>query len=128
KGLGVSYPVPLYVIDLLPEQNLVVVGTVEQTTSPGLECSRMNWVAIEEPLTPLRTTAQIRYRHQPVPCEVLPLGNGRFRVVFDDPVSSVTPGQAVVFYDDDSVLGGGWIDHRLLPQDVTEQTASGSVI
>lgn len=113
KGLGISTPLPMYVVDLLPEENLVVVGTADQTTSPGLECSRMNWVAIPEPHTPINTTAQIRYRHQPVPCQVLPLGGGRFQVNFTDPVRSVTPGQAVVFYDGESVLGGGWIDKRL---------------
>jgi len=113
KGLGITSAVPLYVIDILAEENLVVVGPAEQTTSPGLVCSRMNWVAIEEPTAELRTTAQIRYRHRPAACTVRPLGAGRFQVEFDDPQRSITPGQAVVFYDGESVLGGGWIDQRL---------------
>ena len=113
KGLGITSAVPFYVVDILAEENLVVVGPAEQTTSPGLICSRMNWVAIEEPAAPLRTTAQIRYRHAPAACEVVPLGGGRFQVNFNVPQRSVTPGQAVVFYDGESVLGGGWIDSRL---------------
>lgn len=112
KGLGISSPLPLYVIDILPEQNLVVVGTAEQTTSAGLTFSRTNWVAIEKPTQPIRAAAQIRYRHRPVPCEVVPLGGDSFRVIFDEPVRSVTPGQAVVLYEGESVLGGGWIDVR----------------
>jgi tRNA-specific 2-thiouridylase len=112
KGLNISHPVPLYVLDILPDENLVVVGTVEQTTSPALTCSRTNWVAIEKPTAPLRATAQIRYRHQPAPCEIIHQDNDSFRVVFDEPQRSITPGQAVVFYEGDSVLGGGWIDSR----------------
>ncbi len=112
KGLNISHPVPLYVLDILPEQNLVVVGTAEQTTSPGLVCGRTNWIAIEKPTAPLRTTAQIRYRHTPATCEIVPVGKDRFEVKFDEPQRSVTPGQAVVFYEGDSVLGGGWIEQR----------------
>lgn len=113
KGMGLTSPVPLYVVDILPEENLVVVGSAEQTFSPGLRCSRMNWVAIPEPGETIRCAAQIRYRHQPAACEVVPLGDGTFQVNFDDPQRSITPGQAVVLYDGESVLGGGWIDSRL---------------
>lgn len=112
KGLGISSPEPLYVVDILPTENLVVVGPANQTTSPGLYCSRTNWVAIEKPTTPIRAQAQIRYRHTPVDCEIIPHGNDKFHVKFDTPVRSITPGQAVVFYEGDSVLGGGWIDKR----------------
>lgn len=113
KGLGITTPAPYYVIDILPEENLVVVGPAEQTTSPGLICSRMNWVAIEKPTAPFRTSAQIRYRHHPASCELIPLEDGRYQVNFDEPQRSVTPGQAVVFYNKESVQGGGWIDERL---------------
>jgi tRNA-specific 2-thiouridylase len=113
KGVGVTSPVPLYVLDILAEENLVVVGPAEQTTNPGLLCSRTNWVAIEKPTAPLRATAQIRYRHQPAPCEIIPLANDQFQVNFDEPQRSITPGQAVVFYEGESVLGGGWIDKRV---------------
>lgn len=112
KGIGLSSPVPLYVIDILPAENLVIVGTADQTTSPALYCSRTNWIAIEKPTERIRAAAQIRYRHQPAPCEIIPLGDDKFEVRFDDPQRSVTPGQAVVFYEGESVLGGGWIDSR----------------
>ncbi len=112
KGIGLSSPLPLYVIDILPTENLVVVGTADQTTSPALYCSRTNWIAIEKPEVPVRAAAQIRYRHQPAACEIIPLGDDKFEVRFDEPQRSVAPGQAVVFYDGDSVLGGGWIDSR----------------
>lgn len=112
KGLGVSHAVPLYVVDILPQENLVVVGTANETSSPALYCSRTNWVAIAAPTQPLRATAQIRYRHTPAPCLITPLGGDRFHVEFDSPQRSITPGQAVVFYEGESVLGGGWIDSR----------------
>ncbi len=113
KGLGISSALPMYVIDILPEENLVVVGPAEQTTSGGLMASRMNWVAVEEPQVAIRAAAQIRYRHAPAACEIQPRGEGRFEVIFDEPQRSITPGQAVVFYDGERVLGGGWIDKRI---------------
>lgn len=109
RGLGISSPVPLYVVDILPEENLVVVGRAEQTLSDGLVCDRTNWVAIEEPSEPIEAEAQIRYRHPPAPALVTPLGEGRFEVRFRQPQRAVAPGQAVVFYRGDTVLGGGWI-------------------
>lgn len=109
RGLNVSSAVPLYVIDLLPEENLVVVGPAEQTLNSGLLCDRMNWIAIEPPTRPLEATAQIRYRHQPASCTIVPKNDGSCEVRFAEPQRSVTRGQAVVFYDGPSVLGGGWI-------------------
>ena len=64
----------------------------------------------DEPAEPLRVTAQIRHRHRPAPRTVRSLGGGRAEIVFDTPQIAVTPGQAVVFYQDDVVVGGGWID------------------
>lgn len=109
RGLGIAHPEPLYVIDLLPEEDLVVVGTADETLSSSLTCDRMNWVAMPEPEAPFRCGAQIRYRHSPASAQVFPQANGTYEVSFDQPQRSVTPGQAVVFYDGDCVLGGGWI-------------------
>lgn len=109
RGLSIASTAPLYVIDLLPEENLVVVGTADESLSPGLICDGMNWIATAEPAAPFRAAARIRYRHEPVPSTVTPLRGGRWHVAFDIPQRAVAPGQAVVFYDGPSVVGGGWI-------------------
>jgi tRNA-specific 2-thiouridylase len=112
RGLGISNEQPLYVIDLLADENLVVVGTADQTLSDSLACDRTNWVAIEKPTAPIEATAQIRYRHTPAPCTITPAAGSQFHVRFHQPQRSITPGQAVVFYEGASVLGGGWIVSR----------------
>ena len=112
KGLGLAGSptgAPLYVIALSPADHQVVVGprtSLERTT---LTASGVNWVA-PEPSTPIRATVQIRHRHQAASAALRSIGDSRAEVVFDAPQIAVTPGQAVVFYDGDAVLGGGWID------------------
>jgi tRNA-specific 2-thiouridylase len=111
KGLGLAAPTaqPMYVLALRAADQQVVVGpksSLEQTT---LTASGVNWIA-EEPCGPLRVDAQIRHRHQAAPAFVRSIGDRRAEVVFDTPQLAITPGQAVVFYDGDSVVGGGWID------------------
>jgi tRNA-specific 2-thiouridylase len=70
----------------------------------------VNWIAGEAPAAGTRVTAQIRYRHREAPASIAPSGPGTVAVTFDEPQTAVAPGQAVVFYEGDSVLGGGWID------------------
>ena len=111
KGLGLSSSAgaPMYVLALRPANQQVIVGpkaSLEQTT---LTASAVNWI-IEEPAGALRVAAQIRHRHQAAPAAVRSLGEGRADVVFDAPQLAISPGQAVVFYDGDAVVGGGWID------------------
>lgn len=111
KGLGLSSPtgVPMYVLALRPADQQVIVGpkaSLEQTT---LTASGVNWM-VEEPAGALRVAAQIRHHHQAAPAAVRSLGDGRADVVFDAPQLAISPGQAVVFYDGDAVVGGGWID------------------
>jgi tRNA-specific 2-thiouridylase len=111
KGLGLSSSagVPMYVLALRPLDQQVVVGpkaSLEQTT---LTASGVNWM-IEEPVGDLRLASQIRHHHQAAPATVRSLGEGRADVVFDAPQLAISPGQAVVFYDGDAVVGGGWID------------------
>jgi tRNA-specific 2-thiouridylase len=100
---------PLYVLQLRPADRQVVVGprtALERTT---LMASGVNWIA-QEPTSPIRAGAQIRHRHQAAPATIRSLGEARAEAVFDAPQIAITPGQAVVFYDGDTVLGGGWID------------------
>ncbi len=112
KGLGIAAPKPLYVVKLDPVMNLVVVG--DRNSGGRLECtvSRVNWVSITKPQTPIRGEVQIRYRSQPVTATIIPLESDRIRIVFEEPQFGVTPGQAAVWYDGEILLGGGVIERN----------------
>ena len=75
-----------------------------------LTASGVNWIAIDAPVAAVRVAAQIRHRHRPGAGSVRALPDGRAEMTFDEPQSAITPGQAVVFYSGDVVVGGGWID------------------
>jgi tRNA-specific 2-thiouridylase len=111
KGLGLPSPngAPMYVLALRPADQQVVVGPKASLEQARLTASGVNWI-VEEPVGTLRVAAQIRHRHTAAPASVRSLGDGRAEVVFDAAQVAVTPGQAVVFYEGDSVVGGGWID------------------
>jgi len=111
KGLGLSSPTgtPLYVLSLRPTAQQVVVGPKTSLERTRLTASGVNWI-VAEPSGTLRAAAQIRHHHQAAPAAVRSLGEGRAEVVFDAPQLAISPGQAVVFYDGDAVIGGGWID------------------
>ena len=112
KGLGLtSSPTgaPVYVVALRPSDRQVVVGPKTSLERTTLTASGVNWI-IEPPRGPRRVTAQIRHRHDAGPATVRSLPDARADVRFDAPQLAITPGQAVVFYYDDLVLGGGWID------------------
>ena len=109
KGLGVATGSPLYVIQINGEKKQVTVGANDDLLSRTLIAHKMNWIAIEALSGPIRVQAKIRHRHEPAPAVVEDAGNGEARVTFDDPQRAITPGQAVVFYDGDIVVGGGWI-------------------
>jgi tRNA-uridine 2-sulfurtransferase len=110
KGLGLSSSEPLYVLALHADRQEVVVGPRDQLDRRGLTASQVNWTAGQVPAAPWRLTAQIRHRHAPAAAVVTPLDEGRAAVEFDLPQRAITPGQAVVFYEGDEVVGGGWID------------------
>jgi tRNA-uridine 2-sulfurtransferase len=110
KGLGLAAGVPLYVVEIDAGQAAVTVGPREDLERTTLTASRVNWMSGEVPDAPVRAQARIRYRHREAPATIAPLGDDRVSIVFDQPQSAITPGQAVVFYDGDVVLGGGWID------------------
>jgi len=110
KGLGLSTGVPLYVVKIDPADNSVVVGGKNELGRGELTASGVNWIAGAPPPGPVRAAAQIRHRHREAPGLLTPHGTDRAEMVFDEMQTAVTPGQAVVFYDGDRVIGGGWID------------------
>jgi tRNA-specific 2-thiouridylase len=110
KGLGLSTGIPLYVVDIDAASAAVTVGPREDLERATLTASRVNWMSGDVPTAPIRAHARIRYRHTEALATIAPLDGDRVSVAFDEPQSAITPGQAVVFYDSDCVVGGGWID------------------
>jgi tRNA-specific 2-thiouridylase len=110
KGLGIATDRKRYVLEIVPETRTVVLGDKEELLASGLTASKVNWL-IDPPVEGrLSCIAKIRYRHAGVPAIVVAGDEGNARVEFSASQSAVTPGQAVVFYDGDRVLGGGWIE------------------
>jgi tRNA-specific 2-thiouridylase len=110
KGLGLASGEPLYVLAIDARDRTVTVGPREALDRRTCTASRVNWVDGEAPGGPLRVTAQIRYRHREAHACVRALERDRAGVEFDEPQAAIAPGQAVVFYDGDAVVGGGWIE------------------
>jgi tRNA-specific 2-thiouridylase len=86
-----------------------VVGTGDDLFSNTLHARRLNWIAFDNLRSPIRVQAKIRHRHEPAPATVARSADDEVLVTFDAPQRAITPGQAVVFYEDDLVVGGGWI-------------------
>jgi len=108
KGLGLSWPQPLYVVGIDTTNKQVIVGENQHLLRARFSLLQPNWL-ITTPAAPLDCACRIRYRHVEVPCRVIPETDGTVRVELREPQAGVTPGQAAVFYADDRVLGGGWI-------------------
>lgn len=113
RGLGIAHHEPLYVTAIDIGRNRIVVGTKQSVMRRGLVADRMNWIARDALKKPLRAMARIRYNHAKAKATVAPLGRDAVRVEFDEPQAAPTPGQAVVFYARDIVIGGGWIREAL---------------
>ncbi len=112
RGLGLSSHDPLFVIDIEPEQNAVIVGGREDLYNDELIASELNWVSIVAPSKPIRIEARLRHRHKEARAELTPLSEGKVRVKFVQPQMAITPGQTVVFYQGDIVLGAGTIEKK----------------
>ena len=110
KGLGIAAPEPLYVVDIDHDQNTIVVGSKEETYSDELTASGLNWISIDRLEKPIRVKAKIRYRHPDAEAEITSITEGAVRVKFAKPQMAIAPGQAVVFYNGDTVIGGGTIE------------------
>ena len=115
RGLGLTWPRPLYVIALDPERNTVFVGEVEDLSASSLQAIDVHWVSDSPPKDPIHVSVRTRYRMEEVEATVKPTGIGAAEVVFAQPIRAVAPGQATVFYRDDEVIGGGRIDRVLSP-------------
>jgi tRNA-specific 2-thiouridylase len=109
KGLGVAFGEPRFVVRIEPQTRRVVLGCRDELACRELTASQTNWQT-DPPTSPLCCTAQIRYRARPAAARVRCLEGDRLHVAFDEPQFGIAPGQAVVCYDGDRVLGGGWID------------------
>ncbi len=112
KGLGIAAAEPLYVTAIEPERNTVVVGTKEQTYGRELIATDLNWIMHPTPKESITVKARIRYRHPEAEATTTPLNNNDVYVKFAEPQMAITPGQAIVFYNGDVVIGGGIIKKK----------------
>ena len=109
KGLGVSSPSPLYVLNIDPATHRVTLGADEELATSTLHARDLNWISIAELTGPMRVRVKIRHRHEPAWATLEPARTDEVVATFDEPQRAVTPGQSAVFYDGDEVVGGGWI-------------------
>ena len=109
KGLGIALGAPVYVCAKDMQANTVTVGPEEQLFATTLIADNWNFFPFETLENPIRVYAKARYRHEPQPATVYPMEDGKAQVVFDSHQRAITPGQAVVLYDGDMVIGGGTI-------------------
>jgi tRNA-specific 2-thiouridylase len=100
----------LYVVGIDAGSQTVTVGPRESLERVSLRASNVNWIAGSPPAPGMRCTAQIRHRHREAAASIVPGPDRTAGVTFDEPQHAVAPGQAVVFYEGERVIGGGWID------------------
>lgn len=111
KGLGLTSPDPLYVLKIHPDSHQVTVGSSSDLMSTELNANRLNWISIPrvEDDESLRVSIKIRHRHNPAIATLRATGPDAIQAIFDEPQRAITPGQSAVFYQEDEVMGGGWI-------------------
>lgn len=109
KGLGIALGAPVFVTKLRPETNEVVLGSNEEVFGTTLLADRVNFMSIADLEGKMEVTAKIRYNHNGAPCTIEKVGDDKVFCQFHEPVRAITPGQAVVFYDENIVVGGGTI-------------------
>ena len=113
KGLGISAEEPLYVVAIDRGRNAIVVGSKEDVYRDELIAVDINWIAEQSPKLPLELKAKIRYRHREADAVITPISKREAHVKFSKPQMAITPGQAIVFYHKDTVVGGGTIEQTL---------------
>jgi tRNA-specific 2-thiouridylase len=104
---------PLYVIGIDREKNTIIVGGEEEVYGDTFVVESVNWIVPREMITFHQAQVKIRYNHPGSEADLSPKGEGELEVKFKSPQKAITPGQAAVFYDSDTVLGGGWIKEVL---------------
>lgn len=109
KGIGITGPEPLYVREICPKSGNVILGKKDDLFDIKAEVRDFNWISGEAPQTKLRCKAKIRYRQQEQWATAIPVNENTVHIVFDEPQRAITPGQAAVLYDGNTVLGGGTI-------------------
>ena len=109
RGLGVALGKPVYVKKIDPEKNTVTLAEERELYSDALTAAKFNWISGRAPEAEIRCRAKIRYRQKEEPAVAYPEADGTVKVKFDSPQRAITPGQAVVLYDGETVLGGGRI-------------------
>lgn len=112
KGLGISAKEPFYVTAIDREKNALIVGNKEDVYGNKLIASELNWIVIDKLSEPIMVTAKIRYRHEEAEARVTPSDGDQVDVEFKERQMAITPGQAIVFYDGDNVVGGGTIEKK----------------
>ena len=109
KGLGLALGYPAFVLEIRPETNEVVIGTYDESLTHTVRADHLNFMSVEDLTEPMRVFAKIRYNHKGAWCTVEKTGEDEITCRFDEPIRAATPGQAVVLYDGEYVLGGGTI-------------------
>lgn len=110
RGLGIATGERMYVVDIDPERNAIILGPEEAILKHDLIADDINLILYEKLAQPLEVMAQVRYNAKPSPAIITPLPDGKMHVHFENPQRAITPGQAVVFYKGDYLLGGGTIE------------------
>ena len=110
KGLAGGREEPFYVVDIDKKKNIITIGTREDVYTHSMQVSKVNWVSIQEPEKPFYARVKIRSQHPESLAYIYKVTEGKWRVDFLHPQWAITPGQAAVFYREDTVLGGGWIE------------------
>ena len=110
KGLGLSLKQPMFVVKKDIEKNRVILGFTEDLMSRSLIADEVNLIAYDKLHEDIKVTVKTRYKQKEAPATLTPLGNGKIKVIFDEPQRAITKGQAAVFYNGDTVIGGGTIE------------------
>jgi len=109
RKLGIAIGKPLYVMRINPETNEIILSEEKDLYSSEAIAEEINWVSIHKPKENFRGNVRIRYKHQEAPATIIPYDDNKIRVIFDEKQRAITSGQALVIYQGDIVIGGGWI-------------------